>query len=262
MKRIVFIAIIVSSCAFNSGDFELISTISSASSSITTDNLGNIYLIANDELKKYDADGNFLKSFSDKSYGSIAFADVSDPLKILLYYRDFRQIVFLDNMLAIKGNPILFDDLKLLQPSLACSSYDNGFWVYDRQDFQLIRFDKNRSISNQSGNIVQLTGIEIMPNYLIEISNRVYLNDPDSGVFVFDKFGTYARLYPVKNLKSFQVIDDNIIYATETQIIKYNFKSFEQQSITLPAKNCLNARFEKDRIYVEDSAAVKIYSVK
>jgi hypothetical protein len=229
---------------------------------MTTDNLGNVYVVANNELKKYDPDGNFLKSFSDKAHGNIAFADVSDPLKIMIYYKDFRQILFLDNFLSAKGDAVLLDNLNLLQPSLACNSYDNGFWVFDQQDFQLIRYDKNLNVSNQSGNIVQLTGIDIKPNYLLEISDKVYMNDPASGVLVFDKFGTYAKMLPIKNLTSFQVIDDNIIYSTESQLIKYNFKTFEQQSMALPTKNSVNSRFEKDRIFVEDSTSVKIYSVK
>jgi hypothetical protein len=262
MRKILLISFLFFLMAFRSGDYMLINTISSEASFMTTDNLGNVYLVVNNELKKYDPDGNLLKSFSDKAHGAIAFADVSDPLTIMIYYKDFRQILFLDNFLSAKGDAVLLDNLNLFQPSLACNSYDNGFWVYDQQDFQLIRFDKNLNVANQSGNIVQLTGIEIKPNFLMEISDKVYLNDPESGILVFDKFGTYAKMLPIKNLTSFQIIDDNIIYATETQLIMYNFKTFEQQSMILPVKNSVNTRFEKDRIYVKDSTSVKIYSVK
>jgi hypothetical protein len=260
IKKIFIIFLLLVCCAFRTGDYILISTINTPVSFMTTDNLGNLYLIVNNELRKYDQDGTLLKTFSDKSHGNLAFVDVSDPLKILLYYHDFRQVLFLDNMLSVKGDALLLDDLGVLQPMLVCTSYENGFWVYDQQEFQLIRFDKNLNISNQSGNIVQLTGIKIKPNYLNEISDKVYLNDPENGILVFDKFGTYAKTLPFKELSSFQIRDENIIYSTESQLVLYNFKTLELLSMQLPVKNVRYARFEKERLFIQDSASVKIYS--
>ncbi len=261
-KKLFFILFLFICGAFRTSDYTPVKTISSSASFITTDNLGNLYMIVNNELRKYDSDGNLLKTFSDKSHGSLASIDVSDPLKILLFYHDFRQVVFLDNMLSIKNDALLIDDLEILQPLLVCSSYDNGFWIYDQQDFQLIRFDKNLQKSYESGNISQLTGIEIKPNFLAETRGNVYLNDPENGIIIFDKYGTYAKTLPIKNLSSFQIIDDNILYSTDTSLIRYNFKTFEQQSMSLPVKNIINARYEKGRLYIQDSNSVKIYSEK
>jgi len=260
IKKIFILFFLLATLALRTGDFVLVKTITASISFMTTDNLGNLYIIVNNELRKYDIDGNLLKTFSDKTHGSITSVDVTDPLKILLYYHDFRQILFLDNMLSIKGDALMLDDLGVLQPLLACNSYDNGFWIYDQQEFQLIRFDKNLNSSYQSGNIVQLTGVKIKPNFLMEISGKVYLNDPDNGILVFDKYGTYAKIIPFKNLSSFQARDENILYSTKSQLIRYNFKTFDQQTMDLPMKNAINARFEKERIYVQDSLSVKIYT--
>jgi hypothetical protein len=248
--------------AFQTGDFVLLNTINAQVTFMTTDNLGNIYLLVNNELKKYDGKGTLIKTFSDKSHGSINFVDVSDPLKILVHFRDFHQILFLDNTLSVKTDPILLDDLDLQQPTLVCTSYDNGFWVYDQQNFELVRFDQNRQNTNKSGNIAQLTGIELKPKFLIETGGKVYLSDLDNGIFIFDRYGTYSKKLPFRNITSFQVVDDNIIYSTESQLIRYNVKSFEQQTLDLPVKKVISTRYEKNRLFVQDSASVKIYSVK
>jgi len=248
--------------AFRSNDYVLLNTIKAQVSFMTTDNLGNLYLLVNNELRKYDSKGNLLKTFSDKSHGNIDFVDVTDPLKILLHFRDFHQILFLDNTLSVKTDPIILDDLQLMQPTLACTSYDNGFWVYDQPDFQLERFDQYLQNTNQSGNIAQLTGIEIKPIFLIETGSKVYLSDTANGIFIFDKYGTYSKKIPFRNITSFQVVDDNIIYSTASQEIRYNVKTFEQQSLDLPLKNVINTRYEKDRLFVRDSTTVKIYSIK
>lgn len=261
MKKIIFILSFILFAAFRTGDFVLLSNIPGSCSQMTTDNLGNVYMVSGCELKKFSPDGTLIKSFSDKTYGDIAFTDASDPLKILLYYHDFRQIIFLDNTLSVNGNVIDLDKMELLQPMLACSSYENGFWVYDQQDFQLIRFDKNLQHSNSSGNIAQLTEIEIKPNYLIEVNNMVYLNNPETGILVFDKYGTYSKTLSFKGLTSFQIIGDDLVYATESQLIEYNFKNFEQKSSTLPLKNVLDCDFSNDKIFIRDSSGVSVYLV-
>src|SRR5271157_882697 len=111
MKKMIFIMFIISCLAFRTGDFVLLNTIKAQISFMTTDNLGNLYVLVNNELKKFDSQGNLLKTFSDKSHGNINFVDVSDPLKILLHFRDFHQLLFLDNTLSVKSDPILLDGL-------------------------------------------------------------------------------------------------------------------------------------------------------
>ncbi|MFA4853344.1 MAG: hypothetical protein WC868_06370 [Bacteroidales bacterium] len=262
IKKIFIVFFLLVCGAFRVSDVVLLRTITGLVSFITTDNIGCLYIISGNELAKYDVDGNLLKTYSNKAYGNISFVDASDPLKILLYYRDFRIILFLEKMLSESGDPILLDNLGVVQPTLVCNSYENGFWIYDQQNFQLIRFNKNLQVSNQSGNIVQITDKEIKPNFLIEINNIVYLNDPVNGILIFDKYGTYAKILPFKNLNSFQIFDDNIIYSTESQLIQYNFKTFEQKSMNLPEKNVIGTRYEKNKLYIQDTVAVNIYSVK
>lgn len=261
MRKLTIILSLIFFSAFNSGDFVLLSSIPGNFSFMTTDNLGNAYTISGCEFKKFSSDGILIKSFSDKTHGDIAFADATDPLKILLFYHDFRQIIFLDNTLSINGNVIDLDKLELLQPLLACSSYESGFWIYEQQDFQLVRFDKNLQRSNSSGNITQLTGVDIKPNYLIEANNVVYLNNPETGILVFDKYGTFSKTLPFKQLTSFQIIGDNLVYTSESQLIEYNFKTFVQKSSSLPVKKVLDCDFANDKIFIRDSTGISVYSV-
>jgi hypothetical protein len=262
IKKILIVFFLLVCGAFRTNEVILLKTIPGSVSFITTDNIGCLYTVSGNKLAKYDVDGNLLKTYSNKAHGNISFVDASNPLKILLYYRDFRIILFLDNMLSESGDPILLDQLGVIQPTLVCNSYENGFWIYDQQDCQLIRFDKNLQVSNQSGNIVQITDKKIKPNFLMEINNIVYLNDPVNGILIFDKYGTYAKILPFKNINSFQIFEDNIIYSTESQLIQYNLKTFEQKSMNLPKKNVIGARYEKNKFYIQDTVTVNIYSVK
>jgi hypothetical protein len=63
-------------------------------SHVEVDAFGNIYVINNDEIIKYNVDGVLQKKFSTKRYGKIDFVDAMNPLKVLVYYKDFQQILF------------------------------------------------------------------------------------------------------------------------------------------------------------------------
>src|SRR6476659_8841896 len=67
------------------------------------DNLNNVYMIKDDELIKYLPDGRFFRRYSNLKLGTITSVDVTNPLKILVYYRDFQQIIFLDNQLSVNS---------------------------------------------------------------------------------------------------------------------------------------------------------------
>src|SRR5688572_3667151 len=84
------------------------------------DNFGNIYTVKNEELCKYLPNGKRHARYSNLRYGNITSLDVSNPLKILLYYRDFQQIIFLDNQLSVNSNPVSLELLGLEQAHLVC----------------------------------------------------------------------------------------------------------------------------------------------
>ena len=64
------------------------------------DNLGNIFILyQNGQLKKLNPAGDSLAVFNDvRRYGKLFSIDVTNPLKILLYYKDFSTIVILDRL--------------------------------------------------------------------------------------------------------------------------------------------------------------------
>ena len=209
---------------------------------ITCDPLGNIYLIKDHELFKYDNEGNLLFTFNNYLAGNIHSVDPSDPFKLLVYFKDFSQIDILDNTLSHNADPILLQAYDLDQATLICRSYNNGIWVYDSQTFELLRIDEQMQVSDRTGNISQLTGTDIDPNYLLEADNMVYLNDPQSGIIVFDKYGTYFRTYPFTGLNSFQVFDGKIMYTANDALKIYDMQKMLDSSIEQPVKEATDIK--------------------
>lgn len=262
MKIIVFVFFSFFILSFQVYDLKMVNKIEIKADFFITDNLGNAYLIVGDELLKYDNAGNLSGKYSNKSLGKISFVDAGNPLNILLFYKDFSKILFLDNMLGEKGNPIKLQNYELEQASLVSASHNNGIWVYDRANFQLIRLDQQLKTVQQTGNLPQILGINLNPNFFMEYNNWLYLNNPETGILVFDIYGTYYKTIPVKNLKSFQVIDNTIFYYKENEFRSYHLKTMEESKIELPEQLPLNVRIEKNRLYILQPEHFSIYSLK
>ena len=152
----------------------------------TTDNLQNTYLYSGSSLRKYDSRGKLLNQYDDRSFGAISYVDVNDPMKVMVFYKDFPEIVFLDNTLSLNGSPINPGDMGFQFATLACISHDNGAWIYENQGLQLVRFDLNLNVTQKTGNLVQALGMYLNPNYLMEYNSYLYMNDTVQGILVFD----------------------------------------------------------------------------
>jgi len=261
IKLVSIIGLMLAGFILQESGFRLIRSIPAPPGSFTTDNLENSYLIKKNILEKYDAEGILQKSFSHKSLGDISFADARDPLKILLFYKAFQQIIFVDNMLAPSGLPISLDALGYNRVTLVCTSHNNGFWIYDQQNTELVRFDQSLQKAQQTGNITQLTGTKLNPGFVTEYNNNVFLNDSAKGILVFDIYGTYSKTIPLRGLTHFQVSNDAIFYMSEMKLKSYNLKTLEESERLLPSADILDARTGKEKLYLLKQKSLDIYNV-
>src|SRR5206468_842074 len=103
MRLLTLLCSLLTVSSFTTNDYNLIKSIPLHASFFTTDNLGNAYVVENNELKKYDPSGKLLSNYSEKNLGTLKFVDVGNPLKIILFYPDFQQINILDSKLLLES---------------------------------------------------------------------------------------------------------------------------------------------------------------
>lgn len=217
----------------------------------TTDPLGNVYLIKNNIISKYDNEGNFKNSYSNSISGNVSIADVSDPLRIMLFYSDFNQIIFLDKTLSLLGDPINLDEFGIDQTGYVCSSPNDGFWIYDKQREAILYFDKDLEIRQQTTKISNLVDYETEPGFIIVKNNMVFLLIPGTGILIFDNFGSYFKTLNIKDINSFQVFENQIVFYKNQQLLFYNYIINESNEINLPViSNLRNVRLENKNIYL------------
>ncbi len=213
------------------------------------DNFGNIYSIHYDEIKKYSPAGVFLKTFSNKRNGKIENMDVTNPLKILIYYKDFQQVMFLDDQLTPTSNVISLETIGYEQASLVCTSINNSFWLYDKQNNQLLRFDSDLKELVKTGNLKRILDIDIKPNYMREHNNYLYLNCPEEGILVFDIYGTFYKTIPVKKLNEFNIINGNIFYFEKSTLKEYQARTFNTIEKFFPDTSLKKVYWQNEKYY-------------
>ncbi len=227
---------------------------------MTTDRLGNAYVLVENQLLQFDPFGKPKANFSESSLGDIRSIDASNPMKILLFYSDFAKIIILDTRLAYQSG-IDLRSIQINQPLAACTSEENGYWVYDRQDDLLKKLDMNLQVIYSSGSLTQIMGYQVQPGIMIERSGFIYMNNPATGILVFDRYGEYYKTIPYKGLTTFQVIGREILITVNNKLIRVDTRTAEEKEVLLPDnESIISGRIEQHQLYLLTTDSLKFYS--
>jgi hypothetical protein len=210
----------------------------------TTDNLGNIYLLtATNQVKKLNEKGDSIAVYNDvKRYGQISSIDATNPLKILVYFKDFATIVVLDRLLNVR-NTINLRQQNIFQVRAITSSYDNNIWLFDELDSKLKKVDNNGKVLLESTDFRQVFDSVPTANNLYDKDGQLYLYDPKKGLFIFDYYGGKKNALQLLNLKDLQVIDKNTITARNNlQVLLYKPATLQMFSFKVAE---INENFKK-----------------
>jgi hypothetical protein len=166
--------------------FRLLKTIKGDIVSFTVDNLDNIYTLnSRNQVKKFNINGDSVAIYNDvRKFGTATMIDVSNPLKVLLYYKDFATIVVLDRLLNIR-NTIDLRLQNILQAKAIGLSYDNKIWVYDELESKLKKIDEGGQLLLETPDFRLLLGQSPVFQKIFDENKYVYLYDSLKGVFVF-----------------------------------------------------------------------------
>ena len=246
--------------SFQTDDYKLIKSIPFTNVKFTTDRLGNAYVIVENQLLEFDTAGKPKINYSNFDSGILSSVDASNPLKILLFYPDFARLELLNNRLALQST-IELRNMGVIQPMVACQSRQDGYWVFDLQDIQLKKFDLNLQLQYESGNLGQLLGHKLLPNYIAEGDYNVFLSNPSTGILVFDRFGAYLKTIPIPDIKSFQIINNDLLFVKNNKLLKYNLKTLEENEVLLPPHDSIvSARIEKQQLFLLTTTSLNFYS--
>src|SRR5215831_2353906 len=207
-------------------------TIAGSYTNFYTDNLGNVFLVSkNNQVKKLNDRLDSVSVFNDvRRYGNIYSLDVTNPLKILVYYKDFTTILVLDRFLNVR-NTIDLRNSGVLQAKAVAQSYDNNYWIFDELDNAIKKIDDNGNVLFKSSDFRVLFSEQYDPSYIIDANGLLYLYDNKKGWLVFDYYGTFKRHIDVINREDVQIFNNQIVAHDSAYFYYYNTKTFTEIKI-------------------------------
>lgn len=197
---------------------------------IASDKIGNCYAVLQSEVIKFSPEGKRMNNFSRKDFGPVSQIDVRDPLRIHLFYRDFGMVRILDNQL---GETSVLDlrTAGVIAPVVIANAVDGGIWVYESINNQLLKYDDRVQQQLLAINMFQFSGKPLNPLLMQASDNWLVLLTSDE-IYLFDRFGNYARTIALKEKTKLLRMEDQVLwYSDSTGLTGLNLKLNTEKKI-------------------------------
>jgi len=247
------------------GNFKFIKLIPGHFSAFEVDVLDNVYLLTKEkQLKKLDANGDSVAVFNEVTrFGNPSLIDVSNPLKILVYYKNFSTVVVLDRLLA-RRNVINFRERNIFSVKALSTSYDNNIWLFDEQDFKL------KKIDDDGKSLLETTDWRILfdpapsPSRIIDHENFVYLYDENKGFYIFDYYGSLKNQLPFLHWQHVAVSGNSLYGFVNNVLQRYEFNSLNLKQYAIPPtwSGYTDIKAMNGRLYLLKENGLELYSVQ
>lgn len=216
------------------GDFRLLAELPLSARTATINNLDQVCIITPDNaIEKYSTDGRLLARYSGNRAGMATTLDVSNPLKTLVWYADFRIAVFLDRSLAVLG------ELNLIQAGFPetrtlAQAQDGNLWLYDEVNFRLVKLTPEGQLLYESLPLNQVLPQKINITCIREREGRVWAADPALGLLEFDVYGQFQRLIDEKGIAQFEIVNDYCVWVSGSELLMRHRHGFAPERRALP----------------------------
>ncbi len=246
-------------------EFQLQKTFTGDFIDFTVDNLGNLYLVSQTgQLKKMSPGGDSLAVFNNvRQYGKIYSIDVTNPLKVLLYFRDFGTVVVLDRFLNTRST-IDLRKQQLFQVKAIGQSYDNNIWVFDELESKLKRIGEDGRTLDQSTDFRLIFDSTPSPAFIVDQQKQVFLYDSLKGVYIFDYYGAFKNRLRLTGWSDFTVIGNALYGRDAGMFYKYEPGTLNLQQFRIPSgmQDARKIRITPGNLYLLRDNRLEVYSYR
>lgn len=226
-------------------------------SRIHTDYLGNLYVISpTNDIIRYDRAGKKTATANFKVLGNITSMDAGNPFEIYIFYRDQNRVIFLDNMLNLRGECDL-ESIGVSQIACVARSSDNQIWLFDLADQKLKKYSKDLKLLLESAAFSNYpAGERISPDQILDINTSVLVLN-EGRIMEFDLFANFSKTLLIDTLSSFQFVNGKFVYLKNHVLEIYNPQQFRSEPVPvqLPPMS-RDARIENEMLYILRDDAV------
>jgi hypothetical protein len=233
--------------------------VSSAITYFDIDKLGKIYTISGQQkVVSFDDVKQRFYEFNDNRLGELTSLDASNPLSIMIYFKNQGVIKLLDNTLSEIKSINLYKDGKFNFITNICLSNDNNFWIYEEQLQRLFKIDANLNILIETNFMKDLGVKNISPIFLKERGNSLVLASAEQAL-IFDNFGQFIKTFSLENARCIDLSTDLLYYIGKNGLTKQNIRSPDYSTTSLEQVNTIKQiRVENGKLYYNDGSGIGV----
>lgn len=199
-------------------------------------------------------------SYANTQLGNISSIDITNPLKIVLFYRDFNTIVLLDNRLSELSNSInLSTESFAKNVTFASISSNNNLWLYSLDDniLSLWNYETKQTVFDTQPLSYYQKDFEAS----IQVSTYEYCwLISNNHVLKFNEYGSFIDSFIEIGIEKLVPYNQGILYLKDFKIYFANALLIEP--ITDNKKHKLDNFFvAKDNLYFFDTNVLYKYTL-
>lgn len=185
------------------------------------DNTNNSYYIKDNVL--YKKTKKTLKTYANIHLGKIDRVDITNALKIVVFYKDFNSIILLDNQLNELTNSIDFTTVLNKNISYVGTTINANLWLFSNDDnsLQIWNYKTKKTIID----------IPLQSDFKYKIASSNYRNiwlfSSKKGIR-YNVYGSFMEQIEIENIKKVIAYKKGIICLTDTNFFYYKEKEFKE----------------------------------
>ena len=213
---------------------------------------GDIYL--------FSAEGKQLNLFSPERQGRLNQLEAAWTVNIFSFSSDLQEYRVLDRFL----NPLTESGFLLTDVNLAKAATfgnNNVIWVWDESDLSLKSLDylRNLVIQSQPLNLI-LNSENLAVAEIREFKNRVFMNVPESGIFMFDNQGNLIEKLNVKTTQKLCFYKEYLLWFEQDRLISTSLSTGENKKIaTLKVPDLHYLQVGQERLAIVSKDKLTLY---
>ncbi len=195
-------------------------------------------------------------NFKNIALGKITNIDLTNPLKIVLFYEDFNTVITLDNQLN-ETNNINFSGIET--PIIAHATgiaAQNRLWIFDLQSQKIGLFDYLNNKYNPLSNLIQ----EPIKCYNTDF-NYFYYTNAKNQLFSCDVFGKIIEIETFSDLENFMVSENEMIYKTGNNLFLFDLKTKKNNQINLNQKTFENFSYKNQILTIFTNQEITTFKI-
>lgn len=216
----------------------------------------------NGDIFLFDPNGKQQNFFSPPRQARLQQLEASWTVNIFSFSADLQEYRILDRFLnPLVEKNLISDEIRL--PKAATLGNNNVIWIWDESDLTLksLNYLQNKIIQSQPLNLIlEAENLNVME--IREVKNRVFMNIPGSGIYIFDNQGNFMQKVPVQTGQRLCIYKERIFWFDEGRLKGYSIQNQEELDYgKVPVQSAHSLQIGQEILVIQSTTGIQVFNL-